>query len=116
MEVIKSDYEKYRGKCKIFSEQAVADDPTLRLVRGYYYCLFSNKKEAHWWTVKPDGEIYDPTKNQFLSKGMGEYEEFDGMVECDQCGKRIAEEVAFTDGRFGFCSGRCHGKYIGVID
>jgi len=29
-----SDYEKYRGKCKEFSEALIKKDPTLRLVRG----------------------------------------------------------------------------------
>lgn len=36
-----SDYAKYRGKCKEMSEEAVAQDPSLRLVRGYYHCPFS---------------------------------------------------------------------------
>ena len=33
-------YTKFRGKCKQMSEEAVAADPTLRLVRGHYFCPF----------------------------------------------------------------------------
>ena len=29
-------YQKYRGKCKEFSEALCEQDPTLRLVRGHY--------------------------------------------------------------------------------
>jgi hypothetical protein len=73
-----SDYIKYRGKCKELAEQAVIDDPALRLVRGWYVDPLWGK-EQHWWTVRPDGTIYDPTKLQFPSKGTGEYIEFEGV-------------------------------------
>ena len=33
-----SDYLEYRGKCKEMAEQAVVDDPSLRIVRGFYHC------------------------------------------------------------------------------
>ena len=72
-----TDYQKYRGKCKEFSQEAVLRDPTLRLVRGFYHCPFWGE-QPHWWTVRLDGSIYDPTKDQFPSKGLGNYEEFTG--------------------------------------
>lgn len=59
-----TDYEKYRGKCKQLSEEAVRNNPELRLVRGHYYCT-SWGKEAHWWTVKPNGEILTQLKTSF---------------------------------------------------
>lgn len=111
-----TDYERYRGKCKELSEQAVACDPTLTIVRGYYWCPIWGK-QAHWWTIYPDGTIYDPTKDQFPSKGLGEYEPFNGMVECSQCGKEMKEKDAEFDGNgaYAFCSVRCHGRFIGVF-
>lgn len=49
-----SDYLKFRGKCKELSEAACAEDPSLALVRGHYYCPIWNVTEPHWWTVRPD--------------------------------------------------------------
>lgn len=114
--VPEDDYEKYRGKCLVMSKEAVKLDPSLKLVRGYYYCPIWNKKEQHWWTVKTDGEIYDPTRKQFASKGVGEYTEFDGNIECDHCNKKVTEEKAIIEGRYCYCSMLCHGKFIGAID
>lgn len=110
-----SDYLRFRGKCKELCEQAVAADPSLRLVRGYYYCPFWRSTEQHWWTVRTDGAIYDPSKDQFPSRGNGLYEEFDGFVECAECGKRLKEAAAHIDGRYAFCSYTCHGRFVGAF-
>lgn len=109
--VNENDYEKYRGQCKPMSEAAVAADPTLRLVRGWYMCPYWGR-QAHWWTVRPDGEIHDPTKLQFPSKGEGEYVEFDGMLECSSCGKEVKEEVAYIYGRHAYCNDVCFGRDV----
>lgn len=101
-----SNYLKYRGKCKEMSEQLVAQDPTLTLVRGWYHC-YQWGKQAHWWCKTATGEIVDPTKLQFPSGGLGEYEEFSGMVECEQCGRQVSEEDAKFYGRYAFCSESC---------
>jgi hypothetical protein len=108
-----SDYEKYRGKCKEMSEQAVMEDPSLTLVRGYYWCPIWGKQE-HWWTRRPDGAVNDPTKDQFPSKGIGYYEEFNGIFECAECGKEVHESEAYFDSRYAFCSGRCNAAFVGV--
>ena len=108
-----SDYAKYRGKCKEFSEAAVAEDPTLTLVRGYYYCPITGKQQ-HWWCKRADGSIYDPTVKQFPSKGMGEYEEFDGWIECAMCGKSVHESEAHFNGNYACCSYTCGRKLVGV--
>lgn len=92
---------------------AVAADPTLRLVRGFYDCPYWGR-EQHWWTVRPDGSIHDPTAAQFPSEGAGVYTEFDGFVECETCGKRLPEEEAEIDGRHAWCSGRCHAIGLGL--
>lgn len=108
-----SDYAKYRGKCKEMSEEAVAQDPSLRLVRGYYHCPFWGKQE-HWWTVCPDGTVFDPTKDQFPSKGIGEYEEFDGWCVCEECGKKVKEEDAYMCGPYPCCSNECAMRLVGL--
>lgn len=110
-----NNYEKYRGKCKEFSEQAVKDDPSLTLVRGYYFCPIWNVEEQHWWTKREDGTIYDPSCLQYPSKGAGMYREFDGTIECSNCGKQITELTASFESRYAFCSYECHGRFVGVL-
>lgn len=109
-----SDYLKYRGKCKEMAEAAVVADPSLTLVRGHYHCLLWGKQQ-HWWAKRPNSEIIDPTKNQFPSKGAGEYVEFDGHIECSNCGKSITEDEADIEGNYAFCSYRCHGQFVGAF-
>ena len=109
-----NDYQKYRGKCKEMSEALVAVDPTLTLVRGHYHCLVWGK-QPHWWVKRPDGTVVDPTKDQFPSKGAGEYVEFDGNIECSNCGKPMKEEDADIEGNYAFCSYECHGRFVGVF-
>jgi len=109
-------YKKYRGKCKEYCEQLIKEDPTLRMVRGYYWCPIWNTDEGHWWCVKPDGEIVDPTKLQFPSAGHGQYTEFDGNCECSQCGKSFKEEVGIVmgNGNYICCSNRCAMRLVGL--
>jgi hypothetical protein len=108
-----SDYMKYRGKCKEFCEKAIQEDPTLTLVRGHYYCPAWNTEEPHWWTVTPNGEIYDPTAKQFPSKGHGVYTPFDGTVTCSNCEKKGDEKEFTHHSRYSFCSYECYGQFIG---
>jgi hypothetical protein len=108
-----TDYMKYRGKCKEMAEEACLQDPSLAIVRGHYDCWMWGK-QPHWWCVKPDGTVVDPSAKQFPSKGAGEYIEFDGMVECAECGKQMHEHEAKTESRYAFCSTRCYGRFVGV--
>lgn len=105
------DYLKYRGKCKEVSEQLVAADPTLTLVRGHYHCPAWGE-QPHWWAKRDNGEIVDPTKDQFPSKGNGTYVEFDGNIPCSNCGKQITEEDADIEGNYAFCSYTCHMRFV----
>jgi hypothetical protein len=92
------------------SEAAVENDPSLRLVSGWYYDPVWGKEE-HWWTVRQDGTIYDPTAAQFPMGGVTEwYEEFDGMFPCYECGETFLLETGVS----GCCSGRCFGRMVGV--
>lgn len=109
-----TDYEKYRGKCKEMSEAMVAADPSLRLVRGHYYCPVWGE-QPHWWCVNSEDEIVDPTKDQFPSRGTGYYVEFDGIVHCSECGKEMLEEEAEYESNYCFCSYECHGRFVGVL-
>jgi len=109
-----ADYRKFRGKCKEFVDQAVKDDPSLTAVRGHYYCPMWGK-QAHWWCVRPDGTVYDPTVAQFPRPHIGEYVPFDGTVECAECGRVVGENFAKIDGRYAFCSYECNAKFVGVF-
>lgn len=108
------NYAKYRGTCLGLSLAACIADSTLRLVRGHYFCPLWGSNEAHWWTERPDGSIHDPSKLQFPSRGGGLYEEFDGFIDCEQCGKRVTEEAAVIDGNHVFCSDLCYGRCVGI--
>ena len=110
-----TDYSKFRGKCKQLCDAAIEQDLSLTLVRGHYFCPIWNTEEQHWWTVKTDGSIYDPSARQFPSKGHGIYTPFNGIVVCDQCGKEIPEEEARFESRYAFCSYMCHGNFVGVF-
>lgn len=111
---IRSDYLNYRGKCKELCEDACNKDPTLILVRGHYFCPIWNTEESHWWCVKQDGTIYDPSKDQFPSKGLGIYAPFNGKVTCAECGKELDECDARFDSNYAFCSVSCNMKFVGL--
>lgn len=111
-----NDYAKYRGKCKEMSEAAVAADPTLTLVRGFYYCPYWGKQQ-HWWTERIDGTVFDPTKDQFPSKGLGEYVPTpeEGLeLPCEECGKQIKEKDFIVMGRYVVCSNNCAMRLVGL--
>lgn len=108
-----TDYEKYRGKCKEYVDALIVERPELRAVRGHYHCPIWGK-QAHWWAEDEHGNVIDPTVKQFPSGGMGEYVEFDGFIECAECGKMVPEEQASIDGNYAFCSNTCYGRFVGV--
>ena len=108
-------YSLYRGRCRELSEAACAADPALVLIRGHYYCPIWGTDEPHWWTMHRDGTIYDPTREQFPSKGHGIYTPFSGLVTCANCGKEMLEENADIEGNYAFCGYRCHGQFVGVL-
>lgn len=95
-----------RGRCHELSLAHIEAHPDHRLVRGWYHCPIWGREE-HWWTVGPDGTIHDPTAAQFPSGGLGEYEEYRGLLACEQCGREVAEDEALHYGRFHFCSDTC---------
>lgn len=104
-----------RGRCEELSRAAVETDPTLRLARGWYDDPVWGSQE-HWWTVRPDGTIHDPTARQFPVPGITVlYREYDGIICCMECGKEVPEDEAYlADGSNGVCSGRCYGRMVGL--
>jgi hypothetical protein len=112
-EVEENDYKNYRGKCKTECEKLIKEDDTLSLVRGWYLCPFWGE-QTHWWCKDSNGNIIDPTVKQFPSKGMGEYIEYIGIVNCSECGKELEEEKAMImDNGYVFCSYECYGHCVG---
>lgn len=109
-----NNYLEFRGRCKELSEAACAADASLTMVRGHYFCPIWNRDEPHWWCVRPDGTIHDPSKLQFPSRGLGIYQPFDGFVECAECGKEIHEDDAQFESRYAFCSTKCHMRFVGL--
>ena len=107
-----TEYLTFRGKCKELSEQACNDDSSLRLVRGFYHCPIWGKQQ-HWWAARADGTIADLTARQFPSKGTGDYEEYDGRIDCEYCGKVVAEDQAYMVEHHAYCSDVCYGHDIG---
>lgn len=108
-----TDYMKYRGKCKQFVEEAVKVDPCLTVVRGHYECPIWGL-QPHWWCVRTDGSVFDPTVGQFPSRGLGEYIPFNGMVTCETCGKEVVEDHAYIMGNYACCSYSCARSLVGV--
>jgi len=107
-------------KSKELSQEACDDDPELRLVRGFYHCTTWSSKQQQWWCEYPDGRIVDPSVKQFPDRRIAQqspqlfYEEFDGICECDECGKRILEAEARFDSNYVFCSSSCNMRFVGL--
>lgn len=100
-----------RGQCYQISKEASENNKELKLVRGYYHCPFWGKQQ-HWWNVDAEGNIIDLTKDQFPSKGHGSYEVYDGILECESCGKKIKEEEVTWAGRYPVCDNVCYGRLV----
>jgi len=113
---VAADYHEFRGRCRELCALAIATDPSLRLVRGHYWegLWPSDPEQPHWWCVKPDGTIVDPSARQFPSNGAGEYVEFTGFLPCAQCGTVVHENDAVINGNYGFCTTRCACEYVGI--
>jgi hypothetical protein len=112
-----TNYQKYRGKCQNLCDKLLKEDPTLTLVRGHYICPQWGP-QAHWWCIDTEGNIVDPSVKQFPTEGVGAtYVEYDGMVECSECKKKLKEEDALIEGNgnHAFCNSTCYGRYVGIL-
>ena len=105
---------RLRGRCQEMARSAQREDPTLRVVRGYFLDLIWGE-QPHWWCVRPDGSIVDPSGEQFPSFATATpscYIEYDGTLVCESCGKEGKEgdpdwEIV-GNGHYAVCSDRCH--------
>lgn len=113
-EWIRKNVTKTYGKCSQVTEKMVKDFPELKRVRGHYYCPIWGARQ-HWWCVTSEGNIVDPTADQFPSKGvMGRYEEWDESQNeptsiCPNCGNYC------YDGQY-VCSDSCDIEYIRYLN
>lgn len=109
-----TDYQMYRGKCREICEMMLLERPELILVRGYYHCPMWGKQE-HWWLKDSAGNIIDPSVRQFPTKGIAaEYEEFNGICECAECGVEKLETEMIFESNYAFCSGKCLMRFVGL--
>lgn len=106
-----SDPLKGRGKCKDLAGALAQAFPELRLVAGYYYDIAWGPQQ-HWWCVDASGKVFDPTADQFPTKGRGVYEEV--AVEdrpvgvCMECGDDVFRDSPAAP---HFCSKECGDTY-----
>jgi hypothetical protein len=99
------------GKCEALTQLMATAFPELRRVRGHYVCPLQGRL-PHWWMVTPDGQIVDPTQDQFASKGAGSYQEFVGREPtgtCLNCG-----ELVFGDDKV--CNERCLAEITAYLE
>lgn len=105
-------YETAYGNCQPVCHAMREAFPELRLAYGNYYCLIWGER-WHMWLATPDGEIVDPTQQQFPTQGgpyverreeerpagkcanCGElyYEHYDGTVCSETCGEAFLRSV-----------------------
>lgn len=112
-----NNYLKYRGRCKELAEKLCATNNELTLVKGWYYCPYINRKEQHWWCEDKNGVITDPSRLQFLSEGLGNYEKYQGTFPCSNCEKEILEKDIKRElchSKYVFCDRNCYAKFAGL--
>ena len=98
-----SDENGY-AKCAERTLEMQKEFPELTRVRGHFLDWAWGPRE-HWWLVTPTGTIVDPTKDQFPSKGKGDYQPLDESLgeptgRCLNCGELLY-------GPETFCSENC---------
>jgi len=101
------------GKCAELTLSMEKEFPELKRVRGHYYCLIWGER-THWWLTTQDDDIVDPTKEQFPSKGTGQYVEWvEGDKEptgkCPNCSGHCFNHETV-------CSEKCHIEYRAYLN
>ena len=116
------DYQNYQkwmkqnildpyGTCCHATKLMQEEFPELERVRGHYYDTIWGERE-HWWLIAPKGKIIDPTAQQFPSKGMGVYVQWEGGPEptgkCPNCGQYVYNGDQI-------CSKKCELAFIASL-
>lgn len=108
---IRSNGRSGRGLCSVMSKTMAEEFPELKVVRG-----FASGQE-HVWCVTPEGEIVDPTVDQFPTTPV--YEPFQPgdrvkVGRCMYCGEPIYAAVEnLDDPKYArsFCDEECRCFY-----
>ena len=116
----KATVARQYGQCYNACSQLIKEFPELRLVRGWAHVDYDGllQKEEHWWCEESNGDIVDPTDDQWLVPSRGivvGYEEYDEAThgpeptgKCHDCGDYT------YDGNY-FCSERCEKSYMNYL-
>ncbi len=99
------------GQCEALTRLMATAFPELRRVRGHYVCPVQGRL-PHWWMATSDGQVVDPTQDQFASQGSGTYEAYEGPEPtgtCLNCG-----ELVFGEQRF--CNADCANETIAYLE
>jgi hypothetical protein len=87
---IPNDIRKGRN-CREVTKDMQLQFPELNRVKGHYLCLVTNSMYTHWWMESKEGDIIDPTSEQFTFLG-GVYLKYEGEEptgKCLNCGNLI---------------------------
>lgn len=110
------------GLCGAATAAMVLDFPELRRARGYARSARDGWRHTHWWCVAAEGEIVDPTADQFdVFGGVVRYEEHDDklhgplpMGKCPDCGNYVYED---DPARYdAFCNRECHDRTVAYLN
>lgn len=106
---IKENVKNPKRQCEQITLKMKKTFPELIRVRGFY-CPFLETKMQHWWLKTKEGNIIDPTKEQFSSNRYFHYEEWkEGDKEptgkCLNCG-----EYCYDSNQC--CSKKCYKEFV----
>jgi hypothetical protein len=102
------------GNCKEAVVLMIKSFPELIPTNGFVHVYSWNKDRQHWWLKTKEGEIIDPTKNQF--PGPIDYSEVDDShpvrnyesCRCHNCDNRYYLTPGLSN---VVCSDACHIEY-----
>lgn len=111
-----------RGLCREACEKMHAEFPELRIACGVVFVpLFPAKdsEQEHWWLVDGNGDVVDPTRQQF--PGFIQYNEAGAddprrkyhRATCANCGERYLITPEWSDGTV--CSQQCYTQYAAYL-
>jgi hypothetical protein len=101
-----------RGTCEKAAKALAQKDPSLAVLSGWYIDTIWGPQE-HWWCTRTDGEIVDPTVEQFPTghvPALREYVPYEGLYPCIGCGTPVRQDHGYD----GFCCGACYGSTVGI--
>lgn len=112
MNALQPRQPELRGTCQQAVEKLVEQNTNLTAVRGWYLDTCWGPQE-HWWATTLDGEIIDPTVEQFPTghiPALRSYQPYEGVHPCPGCGAPVESEQMAE-----YCCGACHGSTVGIF-